>query len=551
MTDRQLATIDAIDTFDTIDTIDTLRNRGLAVYQRIEHGFDLPFGAALNPWRHLGALGFLFFWLIATTGFYLFAVLDTSVEGVYRSVDWLTHEQWYLGGVIRSLHRYAADAFIVVTVLHLTREFLLGRYAGFRRFSWLTGVPLLWFAYISGVGGFWLNWDQLGQFSAVASAEWLDWLPIFATPLTRNFLSAAAVGDRLFSLLIFVHIGVPLLLIFGLWFHVQRINRAAVFPPRALSLATFATMIALALALPVVSQGPADLASVPGPLALDWFYLFLHPLMYISSAGSVWAMVAATTAFLLILPFLPRRAVAAPIAEVDPDNCNGCRRCFDDCPYAAIVMVPHPQATEGKPGQQLARVIPDACASCGICAGSCPSSTPFRNVAALATGIDMPQLPVNALRQALKLKLASLAGDTRIVVFGCDHGASLASLEGRDVAGFSLICSGMLPPSFIEYALREGAAGVLVTGCRHGGCAFRLGSRWTEQRLLGLREPHLRASVPSEKLKIAWADAGEEADILATLREFQRGLATFAARPELPAQIVDDNTSTGRSHAQI
>lgn len=545
MTTRFTATIAAADTFNA------LRNAGLALYQRVEQAFDKPFGAALNPWRHLGALGFLFFWLIAVTGFYLFAVLDTSVEGVYTSIDWLTHEQWYLGGIIRSLHRYAADAFILVTLLHLTREFLLERYGGFRRFSWLTGVPLLWFAYISGIGGFWLNWDQLGQFSAIASAEWLDWLPIFATPFTRNFLTAAAVSDRLFTLLVFIHIGVPLLLIFGLWFHVQRINRAEVFPPRALSLATLAALLALALALPVVSQGPADLARVPGQLALDWFYLFLHPLMYLSSPGSVWAMVVAITLLLLLLPFLPRHGVPAPVAVVDPDNCNGCRRCFDDCPYAAIVMVPHPQTSLGKPGQQLAKVLPDLCASCGICAGSCPSSTPFRNVTALITGIDMPQLPIDGLRQALRTKLAAIAGDTKIAVFGCDHGAAIEALSGADVAGFSLICTGMLPPSFVEYALREGAAGILVTGCRENGCAYRLGSRWTEERLLGLREPHLRANVARERLCIAWADPGEEPELLATLTEFRRRLATLAALPDSQANNLDAISPRGTAHAQI
>ena len=58
------------------------RSSALIAYQHIERGFDLVFGAALNPWRHLGALGFLFFWVIAVTGLYLYAVLDTSVDGV-------------------------------------------------------------------------------------------------------------------------------------------------------------------------------------------------------------------------------------------------------------------------------------------------------------------------------------------------------------------------------------------------------------------------------------------------------------------------------------
>jgi hypothetical protein len=61
----------------------------------------------------------------------------------------------------------------------------------------------------------------------------------------------------------------------------------------------------------------------------------------------------------------------------------------------------------------------------------------------------------------------------------------------------------MLPPAFVEYALRGGADGVLVATCRPGGCDFRLGDRWTRERLLGEREPHLRRTVPRSRLQLA------------------------------------------------
>lgn len=480
-------------------------SRALAAFTTVERAFDVAFGSAGNPLRHLGALGFLCFWLLAISGIYLYAVLDTSVEGAYRSVDELSREQWYLGGLLRSLHRYAADAFVVVTIAHLLREFLLGRYSGFRRFSWLTGVPLPLFMFACGIGGFWLNWDQLGQFSALATAEFLDWLPFFTSPLTRNFLAAGSVSDRLFSLFVFVHLGVPLLLLFGLWFHIQRITRAEVFPPRALAIGTSVTLLAVALVVPIASEAQADLSVAPGPLALDWILLFVHPLAYATSNGVVWALFGAVMLWLVALPFLPQPARPA-VAKVDPDNCNGCRRCFDDCPYAAITMRAHPN---GKAGRQLAVVDADLCASCGICVGSCPSSTPFRSGARLLTGIDMPQLPVDALRRRLEAGLAELEGARKIVVIGCDHCTPVDALAGADVVSLSLICSGMLPPSFIEYALRSGASGVLLTGCAEGACAFRLGTRWTEERLSGAREPHLRASVPRDKLDTAWVPAGD------------------------------------------
>jgi ferredoxin/coenzyme F420-reducing hydrogenase delta subunit len=502
-----------------------LRERLLSTWRVLEHGFDAAFGAALNPLRHLGALGFLMFWVLAVSGIYLYAVLDTSASGAWHSIDSLSRQQWYFGGLLRSLHRYAADAFVALMLAHLLREWLVGHWQGFRRFSWLTGLPLLLLAFVSAIGGFWLNWDQLGQFSAMATAEWLDALPLFATPLMRNFLSATAVSDRLFSLFVFVHLGVPLLLVFGLWFHIQRISRAAVFPPRPLALGSVAALLALALLQPVMSQAPADLARAPGPLAFDWLLLFVHPLVNASSAGMVWLLLAALLAALLALPWLPTRVAALPVAVVDPPNCNGCRRCFDDCPYAAVTMVPHPNK---RIGREMAVVDADLCASCGICVGACPSSTPFRSVAELVSGIDMPSSPISRLRHELQQALAASTAPQPIVVFGCDRGARVATLAAPDVTPFSLLCAGMLPPSFVEYALRDGAAAVLVTGCREAGCEFRLGQCWTAERLAGSREPHLRASVPPERVATAWADAGDEAALQGALTRLRARLAGAA-----------------------
>jgi quinol-cytochrome oxidoreductase complex cytochrome b subunit len=164
-----------------------------AGYRRVEHGFDAAFGAGLNPWRHLGALGVFFLAVLAASGAYLYAVLDTSAAGAWRSIDGLSRVHPSPGTVLRAVHRYAADGFVVVTVLHVAREALFGRFRAFRRFSWLTGVPLLPLAFVCAIGGFWLNWDVLGQYSATATAQWLDWWPLFASPLSRNLLTGGVM----------------------------------------------------------------------------------------------------------------------------------------------------------------------------------------------------------------------------------------------------------------------------------------------------------------------------------------------------------------------
>lgn len=506
------------------------------LWQRLAHGLDRALGADANPLRHLGALGVLFLAWLGVSGVYLFAVLDSSASTAYASIAQLAQQPWYLGGWLRGVHRYAADALVVVVLAHLLREWLAGHYQGFRRFSWLTGVPLLLFTFAAGVVGFWLHWDELGQFSALATAEWLDALPIFATPLARNFLGVATVSDRLFSLFIFIHIGVPLLLLFGLWFHIQRLARAAVWPPRTLLIASTLGLLALALLMPVVSHPRADLSQVPTALALDWFLLFWHPLTDATSAATVWILLAAALLVLFGLPFWRRTEAPTRVAQVDPDHCSGCRRCFDDCPYAAITMVPHPDwQTPGRPIRELAQVDSDLCASCGICAGACPSSTPFRRGAPLITGIDMPQQPVDSLRRQLQDGLARRQG--AFVVAGCGHGQTGAALGAHDVVSLDSICTGMLPPSFIEYALRAGASGVVVTGCGEGDCAFRLGQRWTEERLRGAREPHLRAGVARDRLRVVWPRAGHPGAVLDALDDL-RGTArpSAAARSALSHQ---------------
>ncbi len=492
-----------------------VREQALKALQRVEQGFDRLFGASLNPWRQLGALSFLFFWVVAGTGLVLFIFFDTSLTGAHRSVEALTR-QWYWGGLMRSLHRYASDAMVLTMVLHLLREFLYGRYRGVRWFSWITGVPLLWLVFASGINGYWLVWDQLAHFIAVGTAEWLDWLPLFGGVMIRNFLTPESLSDRFFSLLVFLHVGIPLILLLMMWVHIQRISRPKTNPPRLLAGGTLAMLLVLSLALPAQSQLPADPLHLPEVLQLDWFYLYAFPLLYTLSPGGLWGLAAAGTALLGVLPWVGRRP-PQPVAEVHLESCNGCGRCFEDCPYAAVVMQPR---ADGRPFQLQPVVNADLCAACGICAGACPSSTPFRSVASLATGIDMPQMPIDDLRERLEQALPRLAGEAKVVAWGCRHGVRAEDLAEPGVAGFDLLCAGMLPPSFVEYAVRHGADGVLLVGCAGGDCEFRLGCRWTEERMAAQREPHLRGTVPAERVRIAWVnDAGELRAELAAFRE--------------------------------
>ena len=492
----------------------------LRLFTTGEAAFEFAFGQRGNPFTWLGALGWYFYWITAATGVYLYIFFDTGIVDAYASVEYITNDQWYAAGVMRSLHRYASDALVVVIALHLLREFAMDRLRGKHFFAWLTGVPLIAFIYICGISGYWLVWDKLAQYIAIATTEWLDALPFFAEPIANNFLNGTTLSGRFFTLMVLIHIFAPLFMLLLMWVHIQRHSGARVNPPRPLALGTLGIMLVLSFVYPAVSQGPADLDVVPARIGLDWFYLAAYPLLDMVPGGQLWLWLLGFFFVMALLPWLPREQ-RVPEAVVSLENCNGCSRCFDDCPFSALTMVPR---RDGRPYELEPVVNLDNCTSCGICAGSCPTSTPFRRAKPITPGIELPHRTISALREAVMAPFPETGGAPRVIVFACDHSRA-THLERDGVRVIELPCVGMLPPSFIDFTLsRRFADGVMLSGCAENDCYHRLGNEWTRHRIARERDPYLRERVPLERLDVSWlpVDARRRRD--RALREFRARL---------------------------
>ncbi|MCP4233140.1 MAG: hydrogenase iron-sulfur subunit, partial [Aestuariibacter sp.] len=181
--------------------------------------------------------------------------------------------------------------------------------------------------------------------------------------------------------------------------------------------------------------------------------------------------------------------------------------------------------TDGAKFKHEVVVEPSLCGACGICAGSCPSSNPFRTPKAeLKTGIDMPQFTAHEMRSQTKQALESLSGEIKILIFGCEHGLNTSRLDSEYSKGISLICSGMLPPTLVEYALKQGADGVMVTGCRENDCYYRFGNRWTRMRFDGARKPALRGRADRQRIRVHGGAETDKNEIAADLEEFHQHL---------------------------
>ena len=501
--------------------------------------FSKVFTPKWNPMYQLGALSFLYYWIVAVTGVYLFIFFETSIIGAYASMEYISMEQWYLGGVMRSFHRYASAAMGVCVTLHLVREFAMDRYSAARWFSWVSGIPLLWLLFASAIGGYWLVWDQQSQYIAIMTAEWFDWLPIMVDPMASNFLNESTLSDRLFSLLVFLHIGIPLALLLGMFIHIKRITGARTNPAKGLAAGTLLAMLVISLWQPALSQAPANLDLAVTEVGLDWIFLNPYPLINSWGPGQTWALLVGVSTLLTLMPWMPsRRKQQTPVAVVDPDNCNGCGWCLADCPYEAVSMKEH----DYKKGHSQSVVDPDLCVSCGICAGACPSSSPFRHVDELTTGISIPDLHIKDLLTLTENKLKELNTDRpRIMLYGCDHGSMVDQLTSDSVASVSMPCSALVPPAFIDYVLRKGLAdGVMISGCCEGDCFYRLGNTWLDQRFAKERMPILRTRVPRDKVRLRWLGVQGTAQLGQEITEFQSHLREGDAVQIIEPEVSND-----------
>ncbi|MCK5251763.1 MAG: hydrogenase iron-sulfur subunit [Thermoplasmata archaeon] len=114
--------------------------------------------------------------------------------------------------------------------------------------------------------------------------------------------------------------------------------------------------------------------------------------------------------------------------------------------------------------------------------------------------------------------------DPLIIIFACNW----CSYSGADLAGTSryqyspnvriirVMCSGRVDPSLILKALRNGADGVLISGCHPSDCHYISGNEKTEARISFLKRflPHV--GINPNRLRLEWI-SGSEGELFARI----------------------------------
>ncbi|OGQ21057.1 MAG: hypothetical protein A2138_14020 [Deltaproteobacteria bacterium RBG_16_71_12] len=476
-------------------------------------------GSRFNPLYQTGPFVVVSLLTLVVTGVYLF--IFYRVSSPYETMRDI-EGQLFFGRWIRAAHRYAADAAMVFTAIHALRMFVQGRTWGARALAWVSGIAMSVLLLACGWTGFILVWDVFGLQLALEGARLLDLLPFFPEPIQGQFANESSLGTGFFFVNLFLHVAIPLGLVFALWLHISRTARTTLFPPRALLLGFLAGLVVLSIAWPLPLYPEARLDREPARFGIDWLYAFWLPLMIGKSPWITAAWWAGSGALFASIPWWWRPpAPERPQASVvDERHCRGCEQCYLDCPYEAIQMIPR---TVGAGSAEVARVTPDLCVSCGICSASCD-----------VLRVGPPGRDGRSQLVAIKglLHRAERAALGGVVVFACAQSARrLRAAVATGLTVIELECAGNLHMDAVATALKRGVAGVVVWSCPPRNCQFREGPKWLAARVLDKREAELPEGVDRARVLLLDCGPGEVEQARAAIDAFTKRLAGGSAPP--------------------
>jgi F420-non-reducing hydrogenase iron-sulfur subunit len=119
--------------------------------------------------------------------------------------------------------------------------------------------------------------------------------------------------------------------------------------------------------------------------------------------------------------------------------------------------------------------------------------------------------------------------EPNILVFCCNW----CSYAGADLAGVSrfqyppniriirVMCSGRVDPAFVLKALKNGADGVLVSGCHIGDCHYISGNEYAAERFERLFNIIIKQlGVNEKRVRLEWVSASEGKRFAEVITEF-------------------------------
>ncbi|HVH31344.1 MAG TPA: cytochrome b N-terminal domain-containing protein, partial [bacterium] len=258
-----------------------------------------------NPLYLMGPMLYYFWLITVVTGVILMLWYEPTTTGAYSSIERIQHDVGRLGfflgrpvalgGLIRGLHKYGADALITVIFLRIYRMYFLGEYKKPGELSWMLAFTGLILGMISGITGYLLIWNQRAFWAAkvvLTVPVYFDQLPLigplkFGSMIAFVFLGGPAVGQATITRFYALHFGISLVLLILVEVLFFRTRRKRINMSLAPVVVFFAMLLVISIVLPAESGRRADPTRTPLPILSDWYFLALY--QYVKYTPPLWA----------------------------------------------------------------------------------------------------------------------------------------------------------------------------------------------------------------------------------------------------------------------
>ncbi len=131
--------------------------------------------------------------------------------------------------------------------------------------------------------------------------------------------------------------------------------------------------------------------------------------------------------------------------------------------------------------------------------------------------------------------------EPNIIAFLCNW----CSYAGADLAGTSrlkyphnvktirVMCSGRVDPMFVLKALKEGADGVLVSGCHPGDCHYVKGNMYARRRFAVLKKLLEYVGIEPDRFQVSWVSASEGTKFAQVIDEVTESIRALGPQKKL------------------
>ncbi len=171
-------------------------------------------------WYYFGGVTLFLFLIQVITGILLLLYYKGSEDLAFESIQFLMSKVSF-GWLIRSVHSWSANLFILAAFIHMFSVFFEKSYRPPREMTWLSGMFMLFLGFGFGFSGYLLPWNELAFFATKVGTDIAGVIPLVGKPmmiflrggedvtgatLSRFFGFHVAVLPGLFTVLLGIHL---------------------------------------------------------------------------------------------------------------------------------------------------------------------------------------------------------------------------------------------------------------------------------------------------------------------------------------------------------